>query len=45
LVDFIAYVMTQYHKTIKCIQSDNGLEFNFYESRGIVHQTTCIETP
>ena len=36
---------------MKIIRSDNGLEFlsrpmkQFYQQKGIVHQTTCIDTP
>ena len=45
---FVALVETQHNKTLKCIRSDNGLEFKmtyFYNSKGIIHQTTCVETP
>jgi len=41
-------VQTQFHVTPKCIRSDNGPEFlipSFYESRGILHQKSCVETP
>jgi len=40
--------MSQFQKTIKCIRSDNGVEFkmdSFYDYCGTIHQTTCIETP
>lgn len=46
--NFISYVSTQYDKTVKTIRSDNGVEFNmpqFYNSNGIIHQTSCVETP
>jgi len=45
---FIKMVQTQFHVTPKCIRSDNGPEFlipSFYESRGILHQKSCVETP
>jgi len=41
-------VETQFHVTPKCIRSDNGPEFlipSFYESHGILHQKSCVETP
>jgi len=36
---------------VKIIRSDNGQEFKdqhalaFYNSKGIVHQTSCVDTP
>jgi hypothetical protein len=33
---------------VKAIRSDNGPEFlmtNFFNSKGILHQTSCVETP
>ena len=47
LINFIELVMTQFEKVVKCIKSDNVVEFkmdNFYASRGIIHQTTYVET-
>jgi len=41
----------EFGKDEKFSRSDNGLEFlsrpikQFYQHRGIVHQTTCIDTP
>ncbi|OMO86373.1 Integrase, catalytic core [Corchorus capsularis] len=38
----------QFVAKVKCIRSDNGQEFNmpaFYQSQGILHQTSCIKTP
>ncbi|RDX94436.1 hypothetical protein CR513_23191, partial [Mucuna pruriens] len=35
-------------KKLKYFRSGNVLEFNlvdFYKSRGIIHKTSCIETP
>ncbi|OMO54213.1 Integrase, catalytic core [Corchorus capsularis] len=46
--NFIAYVATQFNTTVKCVRSDNGQEFNvpeFFNSKGIIHQTTCVKTP
>ena len=43
LVDFVAYVQTQFHMTVKAIRSDNGPEFHmpiFYRRKGILHQTS-----
>lgn len=48
IIDFIAYIETQFDGKIKSIRSDNGVEFlmhNFYALKGIIHQTTCVETP
>ncbi|KAJ1697014.1 hypothetical protein LUZ63_005526 [Rhynchospora breviuscula] len=48
---FCKMVQTQFNKSIKCIRSDNGLEFksgpmkNFYSECGILHQTSCVATP
>jgi len=48
LTNFVAYVKNQFGKTIKVVRSDNGLEFNmvdYFDATGIVHQTSCVETP
>ena len=48
LKNFISYVETQFDTKIKVIRSDNGFEFNmpsFFNSKGIIHQTTCVEIP
>jgi hypothetical protein len=45
---FVALVETQFNKTVKSIRSDNGPEFllnNWYNSKGIIHQRSCVETP
>ena len=45
---FYNLVLTQFHSTIKVIRFDNGPEFvlqKFYNSKGIVHQLSCVETP
>jgi len=46
--NFVALIETQFHTTIKCIRPDNGLEFfqkNYFSSKGILHQTSCVYTP
>ena len=48
LPQFCAYVETQFNKKIKCIRTDNGTEFllkEFFKSKGIIHQLSCVETP
>ncbi|WJX75247.1 hypothetical protein P8452_58797 [Trifolium repens] len=48
LHNFISLIHTQYHVVIKTVRSDNGQEFNcpsYYSKLGIIHQTSCIETP
>jgi len=48
LTKFIIMVNTQFHKKIKAIRSDNGSKFickDLYDNFGIIHQTSCIETP
>jgi len=49
---FVAMVATQFHSKVKTIRSDNALEFtksdtalDFFASNGILHQTSCIQTP
>jgi hypothetical protein len=45
---FIHMVETQFESKVKCIRSDNGFEFqlsDFYQSKGIIHQLSCVETP
>ncbi|PRQ58292.1 putative RNA-directed DNA polymerase [Rosa chinensis] len=48
---FRTLVQTQYHSTIKVLRSDNGGEYvnhvfqEFFKAHGIVHQTTCPQTP
>ena len=41
-------VETQFNAKIKCIRSDNGTEFimkDFFKSKGILHQLSCVDTP
>ena len=48
LKNFVANVERQFETKVKVIRSDNGADFimrQFYDDTGIVHQTTCIETP
>jgi len=48
LVNFVAMIKNQFQKRIKVIRTDNGLEFNmiqFFNTKGIIHQTSCVETP
>jgi len=48
---FISLVKTQFGKEVKIIRTDNGLEFKskpvreLYEQCGIIHQTSCVDTP
>ena len=44
---FSNMVETQFAAKIKCLRSDNGTEFfmkDFFKSKGILHQLTCVET-
>lgn len=48
LIHFINLVETQFGKRVKMVRSDNGPEFKcaqFYSSKGILQQTSCITTP
>ena len=51
LKSFLAFVHTQFHTSVKAIRSDNGMEFSdtsaiaFYNSHGIIHQTSYTATP
>jgi hypothetical protein len=48
LQSFIHLVDNQFNVKVKCLRSDNGNEFNmvdFFSSKGIIHQNTCVETP
>src|ERR1044072_4256537 len=45
---FVKMVDIQFGHKVKVIRSDNGLEFlmsEFYATQGILHQTSCRETP
>jgi hypothetical protein len=46
--NFVAMIDNQFHVTPKIIRTDNGSEFllnDFYASKGILHQRSCVETP
>ena len=51
LESFITYVTNQFHTQVQVIRSDNGSEFAdqhavaFYRRKGIIHQTSCVDTP
>jgi len=48
LDSFVNYVKKQFNKCVKIMRTDNGAEFdykNLYNSFGILHQTSCVETP
>ena len=45
---FSIMVETQFNAKIKCIRSDNGTKFimkDFFKSKGILHQLSCVDTP
>ena len=47
IISFYTMVHTQFNTTIKSIKTDNTLEFNmidFYNSKGIIHQLSCVYT-
>ncbi|WVY96489.1 hypothetical protein V8G54_028640 [Vigna mungo] len=48
ILTFLCYVENQFQKKVKTIRTDNGVEFilqNMFSSKGIIHQSTCVETP
>lgn len=48
IIAFTTYVETHFNNKIKTIWTNNGFEFTineFYKLKGIIHQTSCIETP
>ncbi|KAJ0611968.1 putative RNA-directed DNA polymerase [Helianthus annuus] len=48
---FYAMVQTQFKKPIQILRSDNGSEFvnnsmkQFFQEKGMIHQTSCTHTP
>ena len=48
LQNFIILIENQFSCTLKILRSDNGKEFSlneFYATKGIFHETTCVATP
>ncbi|GAU22432.1 hypothetical protein TSUD_123190 [Trifolium subterraneum] len=48
VINFIKLIETQHNSKVKIVRTDNGVEFlmpQFYASKGMVHQTSCVETP
>lgn len=48
LPSYISLVENQFNTKIKVIRSDNGLECGmkeFFSSKGILHQLSCVDTP
>jgi hypothetical protein len=48
LTAFIQLAETQFSSKVKCLRTDNGIEFHmpaFYQSKCIIHQLSCVETP
>jgi hypothetical protein len=46
--NLITMIKNQFNHSVKIIRSDNGPEFlmhDYYSSLGILHQTSCVETP
>jgi Integrase core domain/GAG-pre-integrase domain/gag-polypeptide of LTR copia-type len=49
--EFLNYITNQYNAQVKIFRSDNGTEYinkefiNFFKQKGIIHQTTCVNTP
>ncbi|GAU46782.1 hypothetical protein TSUD_351810 [Trifolium subterraneum] len=48
VIQFITMIEKQFNTIVRTIRTDNGPEFlipEFYASKGINHQTSCVETP
>jgi hypothetical protein len=48
LSTFIAFIENQFSTSLKCLRSDNGPEFlmhDVFNSKGILHQRSCVECP
>ena len=51
LKTFVIFIANQFGSSVKIIRTDNGLELkeksalDFYKDRGILHQTSCVDTP
>jgi Integrase core domain len=50
-LEFYNFIENQYNANLKIFRSDNGTEYvnknfiEFFKQKGILHQTTCINTP
>jgi hypothetical protein len=48
---FHKMVQTKFNTSIKIVRSDNGGEYMlgdlgmYFQKQGIIHQTTCVDTP
>lgn len=48
---FYEYVLTQFNKKIKSVRTNNAKELsqgdtlNFYKEKGIISQSSCVDTP
>jgi len=48
IINFTVFVQNHFKTNIKTIRTNNGVEFamsNFYASKGITHQTSCVYVP
>lgn len=48
VINFVNLIENQHSLHVKIIRTDNGPEFNipeFFSSKGIIHQTSCVESP
>lgn len=48
VINFVNLIENQHSLHLKIIRTDNGPEFNipeFFSSKGIIHQTSCVESP
>ncbi|CAH9110065.1 unnamed protein product [Cuscuta epithymum] len=51
LIQFCNMIENQFDKRVKCIRSDNGMEFQtnllseYYKRQGIILETSCTDTP
>lgn len=49
--DFVCYIEKQYKSSVKIVRTDNAYELCrgqlqlFYQSKGIQHQSSCVNTP
>lgn len=48
-IAFLIMVVKQFDVSVKTVRNDNGIEFRcmfpYFENKGIVFQTSCVETP